>query len=98
MKLICQQWEESELGWGVRPDGYSLHKSEEDRDAFVLQYWAGMPDTPPSEYSRPCGDPYEVEVDQQTYDAVLSSDRGLRQWSKPTPQPPKGSPEVWRTR
>ena len=42
---ICQLWEESERGWGCRPDGYSLHKGVETCIAYVTEYWAGMPDS-----------------------------------------------------
>lgn len=26
--VICQKWEESERGWGTRPNGYSLHLAD----------------------------------------------------------------------
>ncbi len=58
-EIVCQKWEETESGWGVRPDGYSLHLSEEDRKEFVKQYWASMPAGPaPDEYSRESGSAY----------------------------------------
>ena len=51
------EWEESERGWGCRPDGYSVHASKADCRNFVAAYWAGMPDRvngeAPDEYSRP---------------------------------------------
>lgn len=60
--IVVQAWEESEKSWGIRPDGWSIHRSEEDRVAFIADYWAGMPDGPaqgagpaPNEYSRPRG-------------------------------------------
>ncbi len=62
--IVVQKWEESEAGWGTRPDGYSLHRTEEDRLAFVTAYWDSMPDRPPAEYSRPDGKPYEVTEDE----------------------------------
>lgn len=46
-------WQESERGWGCRDDGYSLHLSIKDCEEFIADYWANMPDTPPSTYSRP---------------------------------------------
>ncbi len=77
--VIVQKWEEAELGWGTRPDGYSIHLSEPDRAAYVKNYWGTMPDTTPSEYSRPCGAPYEAEIDGDGYTALqASSSRGLR--------------------
>jgi len=51
-------WTESERGWGLRPDGYSLHETQDDVRAYIDAHWArertlnaqyGTPD----EYSRP---------------------------------------------
>ena len=38
-KAIIQYWEESEEGWGMRPDGATLHKSLEDCQAYIKHYW-----------------------------------------------------------
>jgi hypothetical protein len=51
-------WIESERGWGTRPDGYSLHVSEAEAKRYVDEYWDGMPDDPPDEYSRPDSEPF----------------------------------------
>lgn len=64
MKVICQKWEESERGWGVRPDGYSLHLTEEDRKEYINKYNASLPEEVPDEYSRVSGTPYECEIDE----------------------------------
>jgi len=56
-QVIRQDWLESERGWGFRPDGYSLHLTEEDRKSYIKAYWDRMPDQVPDEYSRPSGDP-----------------------------------------
>lgn len=69
--LWRQNWLESERGWGIRPDGYSLHTTRGDVDAYIAQYWDGMPDTVPDEYSRPDGEPYQVEV-EMTPELVLN--------------------------
>lgn len=69
-RILYQEWEESERGWGVRPDGYSLHKDEASRKGYIEKYWNGMPDEVPDEYSRPCGEPRWIEVDAKTYTAV----------------------------
>ncbi len=71
-EVICQKWEESELGWGVRPDGYSLHLSMDDRKSFIKAYWDSMPGQTPDEYSRPSGVPYTATVDQKTYDSLVA--------------------------
>lgn len=70
--VFCQQWEESERGWGVRPDGYSIHLSLEDAQAFIKAYWDRQPDGPaPDEYSRPCGKPYACHVSPEMYQQLL---------------------------
>ena len=75
-KVLRQDWVESERGWGIRPDGYSLHLNSEDLDKFVRQYWSRMPDQVPDEYSRPSGEPVWVEVDGNKYLQVQESDCG----------------------
>jgi hypothetical protein len=76
--LICQKWVESERGWGTRPDGYSLHVTDEDRRSFVKEYWKEMPDVVPDEYSRPDGTPYLIEVNEETYKLVKRTKNGER--------------------
>ena len=77
-EVIVQKWEESERGWGQRPDGYSLHQTEEDRQEFIEEYWERMPDDVPDEYSRPDGTPYRAEVDDETFAKVKASKNGIR--------------------
>lgn len=52
-EIFVQLWDESERGWGVRPDGVSIHLNQQARDAYIKAYWDRMPDTVPDEYSRP---------------------------------------------
>lgn len=73
-----QEWLESERGWGVRPDGYSLHLTDADVSAFVRDYWETMPNTAPDEYSRPSGDPYTTLVDNDMYQRIKESRNGIR--------------------
>lgn len=79
-KIYVVSWLESERGWGVRPDGYSVHKSLEDYAAYMKNYWANMPDTAPDEYSRPSSNPEERFVNKRAYDRI--SNHGLRFWNK----------------
>lgn len=93
--VVVQKWEESERGWGVRPDGYSLHLSEEDCVAY-LQAYLGPRATHasvPNEYDRPCGSPYSAEVDEETYEKLLaaSGKHGLRVFDNTYPLPSPGS-------
>lgn len=83
--VLCQEWLESERGWGSRPDGYSLHRIRTDLlmrnadvESFVRDYWESMPDETPDEYSRPCGEYYVCEIDGETYCKLKESKNGLR--------------------
>lgn len=87
-KIICQKWEESESGWGSRPDGYSLHVDDAARQRFVKdaierqhKYFLsiGMKEGQvPHTYTREDGTPYEAEVTQAIYDEVAASGDGKR--------------------
>lgn len=77
-EAIYVSWEESERGWGTRPDGCSLHLTKEDFKIFEREYWDGMPDVVPYEYSRPAGRPVKVYVDKTLYGMIKESDNGIR--------------------
>ena len=70
---IAQRWEESERGWGVRPDGYSLHRTEEDLKAFIKAHWDSLPDDPPDCYSRPSGAFFTIQLTEE-----ISNDIGTK--------------------
>jgi hypothetical protein len=83
--VVRLDWEESERGWGIRPDGYSLHLTKEDSEAFVKEYWDTMPDRGPNgevpdEYSRPDDEPHIVSVDAKTLKKIKKSKNGIRYW------------------
>lgn len=77
LTVICQEWLETERGWGQRPDGASLHLTTKDKDDFIKDYWAKMPDYTPDEYSRPCGEAKIIEVDGALADSIRATERGL---------------------
>lgn len=86
--VVVQKWEESERGWGVRPDGWTMHLTEEDREAFVKEFYANNPPGPaPDCYSRTSGDPYLMDVDEETYKKVEASKNGT--WGEGN-MPPTG--------
>jgi hypothetical protein len=70
--VVCQCWQESEAGWGVRPDGYSIHLDMADQKKFVADFWREQHEffvewglregEVPDEYTRPSGDPYMAFV------------------------------------
>lgn len=73
--VVCQEWEESERGWGVRPDGASLHLTEADRKVFVedalKRQRERLGEEVPDEYSRPSGDGFLLDVDEELYSRLV---------------------------
>lgn len=64
-----QSWEESEAHCGTRPDGYSLHLTEEAAteyaEGFMKRQKERMGSETPHEYDRPAGSLYRVSVDDK---------------------------------
>lgn len=78
--VVVQEWDESERGWGTRPDGASLHLTQEDASTYVKDYWATMPDMVPDEYERPSGSTRLIDVNAEVYERVKKTKNGLRIW------------------
>src|ERR1700712_403333 len=81
--VLCQKWEESERGWGVRPDGFSLHVSR-----FALQEYLrrdreekAKTNYIPDEYSRPNGDAYGADVSDEVYEEIRVEGGSKRYWN-----------------
>ena len=83
-QVVAQKWVESERGWGVRPDGYTLHITSADRDQYIRQYWNQMPDATPEIYSRPDGEPFIISVSETMYNEVAASRNGISVSKLPT--------------
>jgi hypothetical protein len=83
--VICQKWEESEAGWGTRPDGYTLHLTREHRDRYVKDFYEKqrklLGEATPPEYTRVDGDPYECPVTDKIYARVLKAGDGVSGWT-----------------
>lgn len=98
MRVLIQKWEESERGWGTRPDGYSIHQSEEDRQAYIREYMKGRdPDDVPDEYDRTDGAPYWCEIDdddKRIEELRETSKHGIRIWNNDYPG--DGGKDGWR--
>lgn len=94
--VICQKWLESEAGWGTTPDGYSLHLTEGDRQAFIQEYESQRPSEGPvpDVYDRPDGTPYTCEVDGETYRRVTASKNGIRSYDRDS-IPGSGGVDGW---
>ena len=92
--VVCQKWEESERGWGTRPDGYSLHVSFAELKIFISEYWDRMPDEVPDEYTRPCGNPYQCTVDEKTYCEIKGHEEKHGLW-RISSDYPAGDTDGW---
>lgn len=74
LTVWCQKWEESERGWGVRPDGFSLHFTAKSLEMYLTEYVSRLPKEVPDVYSRTSGTSYTCEVDKELYDRLRVAD------------------------
>jgi hypothetical protein len=80
-KVLLQYWEESERGWGVRPDGASLHINENELKDYISSIYKDRePNKVPHEYDRYIGSPIEIEVADDLYNLVESKSQRLTQY------------------
>lgn len=71
--LHAIEWEESERGWGTRPDGFSFHRSQEEATKYLKEFFAKQPKEVPDEYSRPINSNAKlIEVSEGLHNYVLS--------------------------
>lgn len=77
--VYAVEWEESERGWGCRPDGYSFHASLEKAQAYINMHYSTHTGPVPDEYSRSVGSPRLVEVSPSLYLAVMQKGN-IRLW------------------
>lgn len=75
--VIIQPWTESERGWGQRPDGYSLHKTSEDRTKFIVEFNSHLPVEVPDEYSFANGPAKIISVTEDIYKKICASEDGI---------------------
>jgi len=76
-KVLLQHWEESERGWGVRPDGASLHLNEISHKIYVDSIYKNRSGDAPHEYDRTVGNPITIEVSDGLYE-LLSENGNYR--------------------
>lgn len=96
--VIGQNWEESEAGWGIRPDGFTLHLNLEDHKEYVdgylarqKEYYDGTlgPGVTPSEYTRTSGDPKPIIINDETYQALVQFRHKKGMWGRGRSMPSK---------
>lgn len=83
--VFVQNWEESERGWGVRPDGFTVHTSKQQHIKYVAWYNETFNNQVlvPAEYTRVSGVPIEVEVDDDLFDKIHQATQLKRDDGKP---------------
>jgi hypothetical protein len=77
-EIICMSWEKNDVAGGIIPDGFSLHLTKDDCEAYVNRYWAGNPQEITTAYSKPTGMPATVYAKERLYKRIQESDLGLR--------------------
>lgn len=81
-RAICQKWLESERGWGVRPDGFSLHLTLDGRKAYIDNYTNERgTGVVPDEYDRPDGEPFSIYVTQEIFEMLVRK-TNIRSWNR----------------
>lgn len=76
-KVILQIWEESERGFGVRPDGCSIHINFEERNSYIKSIYDNRDSEVPAEYDRIVGDGIEVFIEDSLFE-IVKRDKSIR--------------------
>ena len=70
--VLLQYWEESERGWGVRPDGASIHFSTIDHRFYLNEIYNSRDSKNiPDEYDRVVGGPIKAMVNNSLFNEVM---------------------------
>ena len=70
-KCYFQLWEESERGWGIRPDGCSLHLSTNEHDKYLNEiYSVRQSSLVPDEYDRISGGLVECFISDTLFETL----------------------------
>jgi len=78
-KVILQIWEESERGWGTRPDGCSMHIDLKEREKYIQSIYDSRKsdESIPHEYDRIVGEGVEAFIEDALYTLVVK-DKSIR--------------------
>lgn len=82
-------WTEFERGWGCRPDGWSLHKSEEDVSKYLENYRKSLPKSAPDEYSTSDSEKGKLIIVSESLYRKVHQSGSMRMW--------QNNPEVFKT-
>jgi len=81
--VVVQNWTEYERGWGSRPDGISIHLSENHRNIYNLEFFkARSSGSVPDEYSNPSDNGFLADVSEEIYLDLAAEKYGLRIWNR----------------
>lgn len=71
-QIVIQLWEESEKGWGVRPNGCTLHTNMIECRKYIVRIYNERDSKVevPNEYDKICGEPLYAQVDDNLYNRV----------------------------
>lgn len=71
-KVILQIWEESERGFGTRPDGCSVHIDSKEREKYIRSIYESRnsDESIPNEYDRIVGEGIEAFIEDGLFDLV----------------------------
>lgn len=77
--VIKQEWLKYKGTWKGEPDGFSLHLSIDDRNAFMKEYYMrfNSSNKEPAEYSAASGDTTLIDVDEVLYQKIAASKNGI---------------------
>lgn len=76
--VYIMEWDEHEQGWGIRPDGCSLHSSTQAWELYIQRHQKSQPKKTPHEYDTPSWDkPRAVEC-SEPIGALVASRGSLR--------------------
>jgi hypothetical protein len=97
---LCQKWQEVEEGWGERPDGFSLHLSQEGMHAFITAYLERQGITSdtadlPAEYSHPFGDAYPVGISDRWHEELQGEEHESIMFPESWSLPGSGGVDGW---
>lgn len=78
-KVILQIWEESERGWGTRPDGCSMHIDLKEREKYIQAIYDSRKsdESIPNEYDRIVGEGVEAFIEDSLY-SLVEKDKSIR--------------------
>lgn len=78
--IFVQNWEESERGWGVSPNGFTVHISKDQHHQYITWFYETFNNSSeiPDEYTRVSGDCFEVEVAEELFNKIKQATQSPR--------------------